>query len=121
MLSPERKELLRKNRGRIKALIMDPEDQECDCLYDYGDGTICAASACLTDEEREILIPLFNSSSIDGSYCKKETPTISDSDRFVMAKMQNLHDRYIDENLFYRDRNPELLQELNELINKILS
>jgi len=62
-----------------------------------------------------------NSSSIDGSYCKKDTPTISDSDRFIMAKMQNLHDRYVDEDVHLHQRDPELLENLKDLIDEILS
>lgn len=121
MLSEMRKELLRKNRDRIKAFVMDAEDEESDCLYQYPDGTICAASACLTDAEREIAAQHCNSNGVLGIHFARHLPEIDQDDLDVMGDMQNLHDEYVDEDIHWRKRDSELLQELKDLIDSILS
>lgn len=68
MLSTKRQELLKSNKDRIRGLkyvnggavvraeIDTKNTNGHGCLYQYPDGDICAASACITDDERRAIL-----------------------------------------------------------------
>lgn len=57
-LSKARRELLKRNRGRIGLLLHGPDGVQAmsnNCLYEYLDGSICVASAALSELERSFI------------------------------------------------------------------
>jgi len=95
MLSPERAALLRKNKPNIaayqKRAIGDSADM-FDCKYKYEDGSVCAASACFTDAERELVFLIDNDAPIDEH---QRTLKLSDDELTTLGNLQSAHDAYM--------------------------
>jgi hypothetical protein len=112
-LSKKRTELLRKNVDKILGLKIlkgeaekFPEYSSNKCLYSYGDGTICAASACLTDREREDIIISGNNSKMIDSILK------GGSDVQTLTAIQIMHDKGME--------NQDELEKLKKTIDELL-
>lgn len=108
MLTATRLENLRKNKDKIfasKLIAMSYEERDLfmsnsvgnnTCCYQYEDGSVCAASACLSDKERSFLScnPDINSTIISASECKVALDKTSDDELDTMRNFQVTHDAY---------------------------
>lgn len=91
-LSEMRKELLRKNRDKIAALQKGEGEDIGGCLYKYPNGMMCAASACLTDDERD-KVSEFN----NGGWFEEVSHfvDVSESELDTIIQLQSAHDEYM--------------------------
>lgn len=97
-LSSEREDLLRRNRDRIAAyhVYKNPETSYNGCEYEFSDGKICAASACLKDYEREKLVEHYNIIPLPTILSDNpELLDLSDSDAETLRELQFWHDDYV--------------------------
>lgn len=102
MLSEHRRKLLASNKDRIRAEILrNNTTQECTnwykdnnghCMFEYSDGSMCAASACLTDEERNTVV----NNNLNGCGIvhinQRCELNISKEEAETLYRFQNIHD-----------------------------
>lgn len=109
MLSEKRKELLRKNKNKIAAvLVKNGKLIETECCYKYDNGVMCAASACLTDDERNaIYCAGYNSKTIK-AVAEAGLVDIKGEELETLNIFQAFHDEYLSDGVMYSDFEREL-------------
>lgn len=134
MLSEMRRNLLKKNKDRILAVqIINnfggvdqlPEDvQPSACLYQYPDGSICAASACLTDAERSVIAASTCNSRIFTEANQQFKLGVDGEEFKSISELQRLHDNFMSGHAprkyfatVFQELLNELLQEPEEQTN----
>lgn len=133
-LSEARRELLKRNRGRIRLLLRDIDDLNDgpNCKYEYSDGTLCVASAALSDLERAEANPDVNTYQfrtlnkdyiINGeskneqsilNLCALRVVSMTREDIECLYQLQRLHDRV------FRTRYEEDKEEFLDALNKAI-
>lgn len=104
-LSPERTELLRKNRNKIALYVYGSNSLNMfDLVRFYPNGSMCAGMACLTDKEQEIAHKhnkesvrtlVRKSHNSNGIHEVTEACNISKNDLKIMRLLEELHDESI--------------------------
>jgi len=100
MLSEKRRNILRKNFYNIMgihyAIGAENDPPSVRCLYQYDNGRICAASACLTDIERKKIVEAGrNSCPIWNVPNFLDLKSVTKHDMEIMIKLQEYHDQYM--------------------------
>lgn len=129
-LSPERQEFLKKNKENIRAvkligldkkerdvLKQDMYDKMDQCKYQYENGDICAASACLSDEERKKIVSCGQNTVIIGTALEKSDLNTSADDRYIMNAFQHAHDEYCKNRTDDKELGEKFMKILNSLVD----
>lgn len=120
-LSEERKELLRKNKSRIAAYVQHESDEVLysECMYKYDDGTMCAASACMTDNERKIAYLTNN----HGCITDVGDEYLDEDEKDALKRLQRAHDTYLSN--VYQDEGVVAEQvsfrDFDKIVNELLA
>jgi len=125
-LSPERKELLRKNLYLVETL--DPTKEVTECRYQYENGTRCIAGACLTEAEIKYLIDTpfvgFNGTVNQENYngrtiieVNRKFKLLSEEDEKTLDELQKENDTIIQT---FRENKEKRIAKLKEMVDSLL-